>query len=254
MKKVLILKHVARENLGNMKPLLRKQGFRIRYVNFERDPKATANVEKYSGLIVLGGHMGAYESDRYPHLRVEFEMIEKALKKNVPILGICLGAQMLATVLGSSVKKHTKKEMGWCDLWPTKMAATDPLFQHFNQVEKVFQMHGDTFEIPSGAHHLAESKDCLAQAFRYGSNAYGIQFHLETNGQMIKDFLAIEKNRSDVEEFLGEGSLDNLQKDTKLYMPRSLALSEGMFQGFIHLFGFEDRELSRGKKHEGPHG
>src|SRR5262249_19570043 len=135
MRKVLVFQHVAHEILGTLNPLLKRQGFRIRYVNFDRHPDAHPSIEKYDGLVVLGGNMGVYESETYQHIKVEAKLIEEALKKEIPVLGICLGSQILAHVLGSNVRKNMEKEIGWYDLEFTEPGRQDLLFNHFTAVD-----------------------------------------------------------------------------------------------------------------------
>src|SRR4051812_48048413 len=139
MRKILVFQHVAHEILGTLNPLLKKEKFRVRYVNFKREPEAAPSVDRYNGLIILGGYMGVYEADRHKHIKFEMQAIEKALKKNIPVLGICLGAQILAHVLGAHVRKHTQKEIGWCDVQLTENGKKDSLLKHFKGTEKLFQ-------------------------------------------------------------------------------------------------------------------
>src|SRR5437764_1393183 len=142
MRKVLVFQHVAHEILGTLNPLLKRQGFRIRYVNFDRHPDSHPSLEKYDGLVVLGGNMGVYESENYPHIKVEAKLIEEALAKDIPVLGICLGAQILAHVLGSDVRKNREKEIGWYNLEFTAEGKSDLIFSNFQPADKVFQLHG----------------------------------------------------------------------------------------------------------------
>src|SRR4029077_21161117 len=146
MKKLLVLQHVPHEILGTLNPLLKRAGFRIRYVNFGRYPDAQPSLDGYDGLVVLGGPMSAYDDTRLPHLRTEMKLIEAALQRNLPILGICLGAQLIARSLGARVFANHTKEIGWYNVHPSEHAEDDPLFRKFNEVEKIFQWHGDTFE------------------------------------------------------------------------------------------------------------
>ena len=190
MMKFTVIQHESYEVLGTLDPLLRKKGLRIRYVNFERSPDLKPSIEKYDGLILLGGYMGVYEAEKYTHLKVEMSLIEQALKRKMPVLGICLGAQILAHVLGAPVRKHSHREMGWYDVNLTDVGLKDPVLGHFGKSEKVFQSHGDTFDIPETAEHLAWSERCLGQAFRYQENVYGLQFHLEAD-PMVGPYLAI---------------------------------------------------------------
>src|SRR3989344_577220 len=99
MRKIMIFQHVGHEPLGTLNPMLKAAGFRIRYVNFGRDPQSEPDLEGYSGLIVLGGPMGVYEAGKFPHLKFEMKKIEEAVKRGIPVLGICLGSQLIASVL-----------------------------------------------------------------------------------------------------------------------------------------------------------
>ena len=241
MRKVIVFKHVAHEVLGTITPLFRDQGFRIRYVNFQRTPDVEPSLEKYQGLVIFGGWMGVYEADRYPHLKVECRLIEEALKREIPILGICLGAQILAHTLGANVRKHTEKEVGWQDVALTPLGRKDFLLSHFGEKEKLFQMHGDTFDIPASAAHLACSPVCDGQAFRYGRNAYGLQFHLEVDQAMMGRFLQNPESRQEVEAFGGKQAIARMEHDTKIHLQRSIELSSATFRKFIELFGVESR-------------
>lgn len=241
MKRVIVFKHVAGEVLGTLNPLLKEQKLNIRYVNFERYPSAEPVLDKYHGLVVFGGWMGVYEADRYKHLKVEMKLIEQALKRDLPVLGICLGSQILAHVLGAHVRKHEEKEVGWSDVELTADGLADPLLAHFKPREKLFQMHGDTFDIPSGAVHLAHSQVCHGQAFRYGEKAYGLQFHLEVDRAMIERFLKVPKNREEVEAFAGKHAIEKMEAETDHYLARSVELSREAFLQFVKLFGAETR-------------
>lgn len=243
MRRVLVFQHVAHEILGTLNPLLKAEGFRIRYINFDRTPDEKPSLDRYNGLVVLGGWMGVYEADRYQHIRVECELIEQALKKEIPILGICLGSQILAHTLGAHVRKHTEREAGWHPIELTNHGAQDPLLAHFQNKETVFQMHGDTFDIPSGALHLAKSDVCEGQAFRYGDKAYGLQFHLEVDRAMIERFLRVPENRREMEELNGKHVMDKMEEDTKHHLHRSVELSQRTFSEFVKLFGLPDRSL-----------
>lgn len=243
MRKVLVFQHVANEILGTLNPALKQQGLNIRYVNFERDPDATPSVEKYNGLIVLGGHMGVYEADQYTHIKTEIKLIEQALKKNIPILGICLGAQILAHVLGSEVRKSPEKEMGWYDIELTTAGENSPLLSHFKKTEKIFQMHGDTFDIPKSCEHLAQSKICPAQAFSYGTKVYGLQFHLEVDAAMILRWLNNPKNQQNILQSNGKVSESQMRADTAVYLQNSLNLSQQTFNKFIDLFAMKERPI-----------
>lgn len=246
MRKVVVFQHVAHKILGTLNPCLKQNGLRIRYVNFDRNPDESPDIYKYNCLIVLGGHMGVYESDRYTHIKTECRLIEEALKKDIPILGICLGSQLLAHVLGAKVQKHSVKEVGWCDVEFLETCKNDPLFSHFDTHEKLFQLHGDTFEIPAGAVHLAKSNTCSSQAFRYGDKAYGLQFHLEVDSAMIERWLTYPQNILDIEDTLGPNAKEIILKETNLHIQRSIDLSNTYFKKFVQLLNIPEKKILLG--------
>src|ERR671919_1422688 len=133
MKKIIVLQHVAHEILGTLNPLLKRAGFRIRYVNFGRHPDAQPCLDGYDGLVVLGGPMGVNDTRQHPHLITELRLIEEALRRQLPVLGICLGAQLIAKTLGADVYPSKEKEIGWYDISPTREAESDPLFVTFRR-------------------------------------------------------------------------------------------------------------------------
>ncbi len=157
MSKLLVFRHVAHEILGTLDPLLRNSGFRMKYVNFERNPDAKPKISNYDGLIVLGGPMNVDQTRQYPNLVTEIEIIKRAIDSQKPVLGICLGSQLLAKALGAEVRKNKKPEIGWYDVTPTSEGRKDDLISRFDGTEKIFQWHDDTFELPNGAVHLASS-------------------------------------------------------------------------------------------------
>jgi GMP synthase (glutamine-hydrolysing) len=251
MRNILVLQHVPHEILGTLNPLLKKHGFRIRYVNFGRDPNAEPNLEGYNGLIILGGPMGAYEGDKYPHIKTELRLIEDALKKNIPILGICLGSQLIAKALQSGVKPHHSKEIGWHEVSFTEHGRSDSLFKKFNKSEQIFQLHGDTFDVPNGTHHLAFSKLCEGQAFRYGDKVYGLQFHLEVDEAMILRWLKVPQNQRDLAAS-APLTEEEIIKQTTQHISRSLELSHEAFSNFIQLFNLPERKIRLGSDHGKP--
>lgn len=251
MRKVLVFQHVAHKILGTLNPTLKEHGLRIRYVNFERDPDLDPTIEKYNGLIILGGHMGVYEADTYKHIKVEMKLIEEALNKNIPILGICLGAQMLAHVLGSEVRKSSDKEIGWYDINLTEAGQKDPILSHFQKTEKIFQLHGDTFDVPKSATHLASSSLFPGQAFRFGDKVYGLQYHLEVDEAMIHRWLLNKRNQEEIIHSNGKFSIDQIRLETELYISRSMNLSRQTFSNFIELFALKERSILLGSDEGG---
>ncbi len=251
MRKVIVFQHVANKILGTLNPIMKENGLRMRYVNFERDPQAAPSMERYNGLIVLGGNMGVYEAEKYTHIKTEIKLIEEALKKDIPILGICLGSQMLAQVLGATVRKHSEKEVGWCNISLTSEGLVDPLFKHFKSTEKIFQLHGDTFNLPQSTTHLAYSDICPAQAFRYGTKVYGLQFHLEVDSAMIHRWMENPHNQQEI--FSGNNSSpEQIRIDTEMHINHSMLLAHETFNQFVKLFTLKDRPVLTGSGHGKP--
>jgi GMP synthase (glutamine-hydrolysing) len=245
MKKLLVLQHVAHELLGTLNPLLKSAGFRLRYVNFARHPEAQPSLDGYHGLVVLGGPMSVNDTDRLPHLITEMKLIEAAMRRNLPVLGICLGAQLIAKTLGAAVYPGKEKEIGWYDISPTKEAESDPLFVKFRRAEKIFQWHGDTFDIPRSTAHLAFSTLCANQAFRYGTCVYGLQFHLEVDEPMIHRWLRVDENQTEIAALGGKIDADRIHKETPAHIHRLNKLSDRVFSEFIKLFSFQKKSLRR---------
>ncbi len=198
MSRILVFQHVAAEPLGTLDPLIRRRGHRIRFVNFERQPDARPSMDRYRGLVVLGGPMNVDEQASRPHLRTELEVIGQALEQGKPVLGICLGAQLLAHALGAPVLRNPRPEIGWYELESNAAGQADPVVSGLGARSPVFQWHSRTFAMPHGAEHLASTRDCAHQAFRYGGNAYGFQFHPEVDQALIERWLGIPAYRAEL--------------------------------------------------------
>ncbi len=234
MAKIAVFQHVPYEILGILHPLLKDEGFRMRYVNFARSDYKMIDMDKYDGLVVLGGPMGVYDADRHPHLLEEIACIQQAVHQKKPILGICLGSQLLAAALGAKVRPSGVKEIGWYDVRLTEEGLKDPVLGKFKPLEKIFQWHGDTFELPAGAVQLASSPLFPQQAFRYGDRTYGLQFHLEVDEPMIDRWLRVPGNVAEMEPLGGEALAEKIRVDTKEHLPRGLTIGRQAFQALIH--------------------
>jgi GMP synthase (glutamine-hydrolysing) len=230
-----VFQHVAAEPLGTLDPMLRNRGHRVRYVNFHRDPDAVPDIARYDALIVLGGPQMPDQGDRHPHLGVEMKCLEEALKRDIPVLGICLGAQLLAYALGGGVKPMKRWEMGWFDLEPTHYSAADPLFCALVEPNPAFHWHGYTFDLPEGAVHLARTESCENQAFRYGS-AYGLQCHLELDERLINRWLSLPEYTDDLETH-GQKSAEELREATHRLIGQSATLGRAIFGQFLRPLG-----------------
>jgi GMP synthase (glutamine-hydrolysing) len=237
MAKVLVFQHVAAEPLGTLDPMLRNRGHRIRYVNFHRNPDAKPDIGRYNALIVLGGPQMPDQGKHYPHLNEEMRCIEEALKRDIPVLGICLGAQLLAYTLGGGVRPMDEWEIGWHELMPTPLAAADPLFCALARPHPVFQWHGYTFDLPRGAVHLALSSTCENQAFRYGPNSYALQFHLELDERLINRWLSLPAYLEDIAINGRRGDADTIRRQTHELIGQSADLSLEIFSQFLRPLG-----------------
>ena len=248
MPKLLVFQHVAHEILGTLDPLLRSYGFRNRYYNFDRVPDAQPRLDGYHGLIVLGGPMNVDQTDTHPHLEAEVRAIRQAIERDIPVLGICLGAQLIAKALGSAVSANPQKEIGWYDVAVSEEGSRDPLFAHFEAGEKIFQWHGDTFAIPAGAVQLASSESCANQAFRYGDRVYGLQFHLEVDQALVERWLGMPVHQQEIASLDGQVCLEQIRSDTAEHIDRLRQLSDRCFSSFIELFR-DEGNLGRLRRH-----
>jgi GMP synthase (glutamine-hydrolysing) len=238
VRRLLVFQHVSFEPLGTLHPLLKSYGFRIRYVNFGRESDARPSLDGYDGLVVLGGPMSAWDESGHPHLREEVAAIRGAIEANLPVLGICLGAQLTARALGAAVRPASEKEIGWYDVSLTEAGAADPVLGTFGPTERVFQWHGDTFEIPPGAELLASSAGCPNQAFRHGDRIYGLQFHLEVDGALIERWLTVPEHAAEVAEEGARIDPTAIRAETPERVQRASQLSHLAFGRFLELFSW----------------
>ncbi len=199
MTAVYVLQHVPHETLGSLESHFRAAGVEWRAVAmFSRQTAETAwDWDHVAGLVVLGGPMNVDQVAEHPFLQWEVGWIQEAVRRQLPVLGICLGAQLLAKSLGARVYANRVKEIGWYDI-ELMAPADDPLFGGLNGRRTVFQWHGDTFDLPAGAVQLARSELCEQQAFRFGANAYGLQFHVEVTADMVDRWLNEAENQREL--------------------------------------------------------
>ena len=177
MKSAIAIRHVHFEDLGGFAPVLERHGYQITYVDAGVDPIDGELAAKADLLVVLGGPIGAYEDDLYPFLGEELAVIRRRLAGGKPLLGICLGAQLIARAMGAKVYPGPAKEIGWSALRLTAAGRQGPLAALADV--PVLHWHGDTFDLPAGAARLASTDLCANQAFAVGRQVLAFQFHPE---------------------------------------------------------------------------
>jgi GMP synthase-like glutamine amidotransferase len=177
--RIQVFQHVPFEGLGSIGPWAAEKGHTVHTCELFRN-EPLPDPEQFDWLMVLGGPMGVYDEAQHPWLVGEKRLIEAALRAEKTVLGICLGAQLIATVLGKKVTRNPQREIGWFPLQLTRAAHQIRIFDSLPNQLTAFHWHGDTFEIPEGAIHLASSAACVNQAYLYGKRVLGLQFHLET--------------------------------------------------------------------------
>ncbi len=180
--------HVPFEGLGNIEGWVRSKNYALSATRFyAADP--LPKIDEIDWLVIMGGPMGACEDKKHPWLTAEKNFIEASIKAGKKVLGICLGAQLIASVLGDKVYPHIHKEIGWFPLMLTAEGRASDVLKGFPAELPVFHWHGDTFSLPRGAVHLAATAACRNQAFAYGSKVIGLQFHLDVKRMMVEQLI-----------------------------------------------------------------
>ena len=183
------LQHVPFEGLGSIEPWAQEMAHEITSTQlFTQDP--FPNLDDIDWLIIMGGPMGIYQEDKYPWLTKEKKYIDQAIVAGKIVLGICLGAQLIADVLGANVYPNTYKEIGWFPIQKTRDTAGTRIADFLPEQIDAFHWHGDMFDIPLGAIHIAKSAACENQGFVYDDQVVALQFHLETIEQSARDLIA----------------------------------------------------------------
>jgi GMP synthase (glutamine-hydrolysing) len=226
-----VLQHLAAEPLGTIGDALKARAVKTKYIRvFEGEPVPN-DMNGASGLVVMGGPMGLYEQREYPFLSHEIRLIERALSAETPVLGICLGSQLLASALGAEVTKAHRKEIGWFPVSLTEAATGDSVFSEMRDSFMAYHWHGDVFDVPSGAFSLASSAQTQCQAFAYGNSAYGFLFHLEAMQEIVEDMVRgfedeLDEERIDPAEIIAQ---------TLEHLPEFQRIAASVFQRWASL-------------------
>ncbi|MEK6545488.1 MAG: type 1 glutamine amidotransferase [Nitrospinota bacterium] len=235
-KKVLVLKHISIEGGGTIEDYLKSNGWKIDIRELQDGDSVPSKID-YDGVVILGGPMNVYEEDKYPFLKDEDRLIKELIKKEIPTLGICLGAQLIAKAAGAKVTKNIvrqihQKEIGWYKINLTDAGKKDPVFKGIGESFDVFQWHGDTFGIPENGTLLATAELCTNQALRVGKNTYGLQFHMEVTEDMIYKW--IDSYDEELQSLKGVIDVEKIRKDTvknfSAYKDRALTFCKNFFE------------------------
>lgn len=217
--KVLVIMHVESEGPGTLGTFFDSKGAEIQTTRLYAGDSLPAGPGEVDSIISMGGPMNVYEEEKYPFLIEETRFLSEAVNMGKPVLGICLGAQMIAKACGARVTKSPAKEVGWGTITLTDDGSKDALFRGLPEQLDVLQWHEDMFHIPDGGKLLAYSEACPHQAFRY-RNAIGLQFHLEVTAEILLDW------------FSGSPDLDGIIQAYKRLDPDLLANAERLYGNF----------------------
>lgn len=221
MMKVLVILHDPSEGPGTLEDYLAFKRVAVHKVRLYAYESLPQSVESYDAVVSMGGPMNVNEDEQYPFLRDETGFLKQAIDLGLPVLGICLGAQMIARSCGASVYKAPNQEIGWNQVLLTDAGKDDMFFHNLPEELTVFQWHNDTFDLPEGGQLLATSAGCLHQAFRY-HNAYGLQFHVEVTPQIFSDWFGLSPE--------GEGFIHHLRKIEVAFIRQALRLYSNFFK------------------------
>lgn len=235
MRDVVIIQQVPHEGVGLIGRELKKGGSVVQIIKVYAGEPLPKTLPIDTSLIVMGGPMGVYEEAEYPFIKDELVLIEDSLSRGLPVLGICLGAQLMARAAGAKVYKGSCKEIGWYKISLTEEAEVDRLFMGLPKEQVVFQWHGDTFDIPKDAVQLASSELFPNQLIRIGAKGYGLQFHLEVTAEMVREWLQVGENVTEIEGLGGLISPERIIEDTPIHMETLTRHGSSVFSRFLRL-------------------
>lgn len=244
MEAILVFQHDPLEDLGVFAQVLERHQSSFRYVRLFQGEMPTEDWGSIRALVVLGGPMSVHDEDRYPFLKWEKTIIRTAIKQGIPILGICLGAQLIAAATGAQVYQGNFKEIGWFPISMTIEGQMDSILGYLPGTPIVFQWHGAGFDLPKGAQRLASSIYYDNQAFRIGKKVYGLQFHLEVTPAMIERWM--DQNWKELAQ-APYISPDKIRADTFSYSQPLRYYGERFFSEFIRR-----PPAPKGRREEGP--
>ena len=230
-KRALILQNAMGEDHGILRPILFARGWEQRLVPLYQGASIPRDWRDFTLVVVMGGPMNVYEERKHPFLSGEMALLKGALATGPPVLGFCLGAQLMAKACEARVQKAPEREIGWHEVRLTGEGSADPcLMNAFPDACMVFQWHGDTFELPAGAVRLFTSEHIPNQAMRIGELNYAFQFHFEVTTEMIEDWLVT--GRDEVESL----GIEGLARRIRGRSPELLPLLHIRAQAFLQRY------------------
>ena len=234
MKQVLVIENDPGAPIGLLSHILEEHG--ISYDLVPVDHAGVPSIQGYSAVIVLGGFQHVADFDRYPYFVDEETLIRDAIDQDIAYLGICLGGQLLAHLLGAPVGPHTLFEAGFKEVQLTLDGARDPLYRGLPEHQLVFQWHLDAFGLPNQATLLATNEETPYQAFRYGGKAYGLQYHIEVLPETFQQWLQTDARY--LTETMGPEVVTRLLQEWESQSATYHQQSALMFANFLQVAGF----------------
>jgi GMP synthase (glutamine-hydrolysing) len=236
MKRVLALQHVWDDPPGYLEAVLHEHAIDCDIIEVEKE--AIPDLTAYQAVIILGGPQHVYADEQYPYMAREKTLLRQAVAAEIPLLGICLGGQLLASALGAGVRQHHLSEVGFFEIPLTEAGRQDPLFAGLPGYQLAFHWHGDVFDLPTGALHLASNENAPNQAFRYGKHAYGLQFHIELNQDLINTWLHYPAFACEIRETLNEANApERLEREWVEKASTYHTHTRILFENFLRIAG-----------------
>ena len=234
MPSAVVLQQVPHEGPGTITDAAARAGCTLDVRHLYRGDPLPA-LDDADALIVMGGPMNVDDVEEYPFLAPECDLLTEALARDVPMLGLCIGSQLIAKAAGARVFPVSIKEIGWYDVAVTDAGKTDPLFQGQGDALRVFHWHGDTYDMPAGAVLLCTSNPVAHQAFRIGEVVYGLQFHMEVTADMVREWIAVNAGElAGVSDYIDPAAiLDAIPAE----LPRMQAVGDAVLDRWFALAG-----------------
>lgn len=235
-KKILVIQHDWSDPLGLLEQLLATHELTYDIVHLENDPsEPLPSPTNYAAVVALGGSQHVYDEQDYALLRQEERWLHQVVEQDVPYLGICLGCQLLANAFGGHVRLHSLTEIGFFDVQLTEQGKQDPLFAGFEQHQKVFHWHEDTFELPVGAVRLTTTAKTQNQAFRYGRRAYGLQYHIELDPEILNTWLYHPSMKESIIAVIGFEAYQTIESERESLFPLYQQHTTLLFENFLRI-------------------